>query len=98
MGPVLGAAYTAAALAAGYARVRAIQSQQIEKPNIGSLSANSNTTNAALNTNLIYQSANLQGQNQQTLNVLNNQKIFVSVTDINNVQNKVKVVENNSTF
>lgn len=98
VGPVLGAAAAAAALAAGYARVRAIQSQQIEKPNIGGLSANSNTTNAALNTNLIYQSANLQGQNQQTLNVLNNQKIFVSVTDINNVQNKVKVVENNSTF
>lgn len=98
VGPVLGAAAAAAALAAGYARVRAIQSQQIEKPNIGSLSANSDTTNAALNTNLIYQSANLQGQNQQTLNVLNNQKLFVSVTDINNVQNKVKVVENNSTF
>lgn len=98
VGPVLGAAAAAAALAAGYARVRAIQSQQIEKPNMGSLSANSDTTNAALNTNLIYQSANLQGQNQQTLNVLNNQKIFVSVTDINNVQNKVKVVENNSTF
>ena len=98
VGPVLGAAAAAAALAAGYARVRAIQSQQIEKPNIGSLSVGSDTTNAALNTNLIYQSANLQGQNQQTLNVLNNQKLFVSVTDINNVQNKVKVVENNSTF
>lgn len=98
VGPVLGAAAAAAALAAGYARVRAIQSQQIEKPNMGSLSANSDTTNAALNTNLIYQSANLEGQNQQTLNVLNNQKIFVSVTDINNVQKKVKVVENNSTF
>ena len=65
---------------------------------MGSLNVGSDTTNAALNTNLIYQSANLQGQNQQTLNVMNNQKLFVSVTDINNVQNKVKVVENNSTF
>ena len=98
VGPVLGAAAAAAALAAGYARVRAIQSQQIEKPSMGSLNVGSDTTNAALNTNLIYQSANLQGQNQQTLNVMNNQKLFVSVTDINNVQNKVKVVENNSTF
>ena len=98
VGPALGVVAAAAALAAGYARVRSIQSQQIEKPNMGSLNVGSDTTNAALNTNLIYQSANLQGQNQQTLNVLNNQKMFVSVTDINNVQNKVRVVENNSTF
>lgn len=98
VGPVLGGIAAASALAMGYAQVQAIKSQRIDNPNSGVLGVSALATDSALNSNLIYQSANLQGSNEQVLNNMNNQKIFVSVTDINNAQNRVKVVDKNSTF
>ena len=98
VGPALGGIAAASALAMGYAQVQAIKSQRIDNPNSGVLGVSPLATDSALNSNLIYQSANLQGSNEQVLNSMNNQKIFVSVTDINNAQNRVKVVSKNSTF
>lgn len=98
VGPVLGGIAAASALAMGYAQVQAIKSQRIDNPNSGVLGVSALATDSALNSNLIYQSANLQGSNEKVLNNMNNQKIFVSVTDINNAQNRVKVVDKNSTF
>lgn len=100
IGTALGIAAAASTMAMGYAKVRAIEAQRIEAPSKSSL-ATSSATSAISSGSLTYQSANLTSSNQALLNQQqqnNQQPIFVSVVDIENVQKKVKVVENQSTF
>lgn len=94
----LGIAAVAATMAMTYAQVRAIEAQRIDAPTKSS--ASSSATSTISGGSLSYQSANLTSSNEQLLNAQNknNQPIFVSVTDINNVQNRVKVVDTQSTF
>ena len=99
VGPFLGAAAAAAALAAGLANVAAIN--KVKK---GDNSANANDyANAIPNMTRDYSpqlTQNITGgkETEDLANALSKTKIQVSVTDIDNAQNKVKVRDNETSF
>lgn len=93
VGPVLGAAAAAAALASGYANVKAIYSTNADGSNVSTSIA----APAALNTTPISYTKELLGDKEK--DVINQPiKCFVTETDITETQNKVKVTENNASF
>ena len=93
VGPVLGAAAAAAALASGYANVKAIYSTNADGSNVSTSIA----APAALNTTPISYTKELIGDKEK--DIINQPiKCFVTETDITETQNKVKVTENNASF
>ena len=93
VGPVLGAAAAAAALASGYANVKAIYATNADGSNVSTSIA----APAALNTTPISYTKELIGDKEK--DVINQPiKCFVTETDITETQNKVKVTENNASF
>lgn len=93
VGPVLGAAAAAAALASGYANVKAIYATNADGSNVSTSIA----APAALNTTPISYTKELIGDKEK--DIINQPiKCFVTETDITETQNKVKVTENNASF
>ena len=93
VGPVLGAAAAAAALASGYANVKAIYATNADGSNVSTSIA----APAALNTTPISYTKELIGDKEK--DIINQPiKCFVTETDITATQNKVKVTENNASF
>lgn len=92
VGPVLGAAAAAAALASGYANVKAIYATNADGSNVSTSIA----APAALNTTPISYTKELLGDKEK--DVINQPQIVCVVDDINTVQKKVKVTENNASF
>ena len=92
VGPVLGAAAAAAALASGYANVKAIYSTNADGSNVSTSIA----APAALNTTPISYTKELLGDKEK--DVINQPQIVCVVDDINTVQKKVKVTESNASF
>ena len=93
VGPVLGAAAAAAALASGYANVKAIYATNADGSNVSTSIA----APAALNTTPISYTKELIGDKEK--DVINQPiKCFVTEQDITETQNKVKVTENNASF
>lgn len=93
VGPVLGAAAAAAALASGYANVKAIYATNADGSNVSTSIA----APAALNTTPISYTKELLGDKEK--DIINQPiKCFVTETDITETQNKVKVTENNASF
>lgn len=92
VGPVLGAAAAAAALASGYANVKAIYATNADGSNVSTSIA----APAALNTTPISYTKELLGDKEK--DIINKPQIVCVVDDINTVQKKVKVTENNASF
>ena len=92
VGPVLGAAAAAAALASGYANVKAIYATNADGSNVSTSIA----APAALNTTPISYTKELIGDKEK--DVINQPQIVCVVDDINTMQKKVKVTENNASF
>lgn len=92
VGPVLGAAAAAAALASGYANVKAIYATNADGSNVSTSIA----APAALNTTPISYTKELLGDKEK--DVINQPQIVCVVDDINTVQKKVKVTESNASF
>ena len=93
VGPVLGAAAAAAALASGYANVKAIYATNADGSNVSTSIA----APAALNTTPISYTKELLGDKEK--DIINQPiRCFVTETDITETQNKVKVTENNASF
>ena len=92
VGPVLGAAAAAAALASGYANVKAIYATNADGSNVSTSIA----APAALNTTPISYTKELIGDKEK--DIINQPQIVCVVDDINTVQKKVKVTENNASF
>ena len=93
VGPVLGAAAAAAALASGYANVKAIYATNADGSNVSTSIA----APAALNTTPISYTKELIGDKEK--DIINQPiRCFVTETDITETQNKVKVTENNASF
>ena len=93
VGPVLGAAAAAAALASGYANVKAIYATNADGSNVSTSIA----APAALNTTPISYTKELIGDKEKDI-INQPQKCFVVESDITETQNKVKVTENNASF
>ena len=93
VGPVLGAAAAAAALASGYANVKAIYATNADGSNVSTSIA----APAALNTTPISYTKELIGDKEKDI-INQPQKCFVLESDITETQNKVKVTENNASF
>lgn len=92
VGPVLGAAAAAAALASGYANVKAIYATNADGSNVSTSIA----APAALSTTPISYTKELLGDKEK--DIINQPQIVCVVDDINTVQKKVKVTENNASF
>ncbi len=98
-GGILGAAAAAAVTAAGAVEIKKIKSQ-----NPYSSSASESTNYASAVPKLAdyspdtFQNLTNKSDTDYLANSLANTNLYVSVTDINNVQNKVKVRDGNSTF
>ena len=92
VGPVLGAAAAAAALASGYANVKAIYATNADGSNVSTSIA----APAALNTTPISYTKELIGDKEK--DIINQPQIVCVVDDINTVQKKVKVTESNASF
>ena len=90
VGPVLGAIAAASALASGYANVRAIYKTDESGKNI-----NTSTPNTVQTAPVSY-TKELLGDKEKEM--INQPQIVCVVEDINNVQNRVKVREANSSF
>ena len=90
VGPVLGAIAAASALASGYANVRAIYKTDESGKNI-----NTSTPNTVQTAPVSY-TKELLGDKEKEM--INQPQIVCVVEDINNVQNRVKVKEANSSF
>ena len=93
VGPVLGAAAAAAALASGYANVKAIYATNADGSNVSTSIA----APAALNTTPISYTKELLGDKEKDI-INQPQKCYVLESDITDTQNKVKVTENNASF
>ena len=92
VGPVLGAAAAAAALASGYANVKAIYATNADGSNVSTSIA----APAALNTTPISYTKELIGDKEK--DIINQPQIVCVVDDINTMQKKVKVTESNASF
>ena len=90
VGPVLGAIAAASALASGYANVRMIYKTDESGKNI-----NTSTPNTVQTAPVSY-TKELLGNKEKEM--INQPQIVCVVEDINNVQNRVKVKEANSSF
>lgn len=90
VGPVLGAIAAASALASGYANVRMIYKTDESGKNI-----NTSTPNTVQTAPVSY-TKELLGDKEKEM--INQPQIVCVVEDINNVQNRVKVKEANSSF
>lgn len=92
VGPALGAAAAAAALASGYANVKAIYATNADGSNVSTSIASP----AALNTAPISYTKELIGDKEK--DIINQPQIVCVVDDINTMQKKVKVTESNASF
>lgn len=90
VGPVLGAIAAASALASGYANVRMIYKTDESGKNI-----NTSTPNTVQTAPVSY-TKELLGDKEKEM--INQPQIVCVVEDINNVQNRVKIKEQNSSF
>ena len=98
VGPALGIAAAAAAIASGIANVKNILSTKVSSDvNSVSISSGSVATPPALSTPPIEYTRNLLG-NKETDELNKPMKVYVLESDITNAQNKVKVTENNASF
>lgn len=98
VGPALGAVAAAAALAAGYANVRQILA--VKKDNVGDMHDAYKAvvpTQSDFNPVYIQNTTGLEDVDYLR-NAMDERPMYVSVTEINEVQNKVKVTENESNF
>lgn len=96
-GPIAAAVNAAAVITAG-----AIQIAQISKTKFGDGTANTTTPNVAEITNeytpQYTQNITADTELSELSNAINSRPAYVSVTDINEVQNKVKVTEQETSF
>lgn len=98
VGPALGIAAAAAAVASGIANVKTILSTQVSSDlSSVSISSGSVATPPALSTPPIEYTRNLLG-NKETDELNKPTKVYVLESDITEVQNRVKVVEDNASF
>lgn len=98
VGPALGIAAAAAAIASGIANVKTILSTKVSSDvNSVSISSGSIATPPALSTPPIEYTRNLLGD-KETDELNKPMKVYVLESDITEVQNKVKVTENNASF
>lgn len=98
VGPALGIAAAAAAVASGIANVKTILSTKVSSDvNSVSISSGSIATPPALSTPPIEYTRNLLGD-KETDEINKPMKVYVLESDITEVQNKVKVTENNASF
>lgn len=97
VGPILGAIAAAAAVAAGAVQIATIKNQQF-----GSTTSSISTppVNDVVNEFTPEYTANVTGQSEVTelSNAINSRPAYVSVTDINDVQNKVQVRQEETTY
>lgn len=98
VGPALGIAAAAAAVASGIANVKAILSTKVsDNPDDINIPSGATVTPPALSTPPIEYTRNLLG-NKETDELNKPMKVYVLESDITEVQNKVKVTENNASF
>lgn len=98
VGPALGIAAAAAAVASGIANVKTILSTKVSSDvNSVSISSGAAATPPALSTPPIEYTRNLLGD-KETDEINKPMKVYVLESDITEVQNKVKVTENNASF
>ena len=98
VGPALGIAAAAAAVASGIANVKTILSTKVSSDvNSVSISSGAAATPPALSTPPIEYTRNLLGD-KETDEINKPMKVYVLESDITDVQNKVKVTENNASF
>ena len=98
VGPALGIAAAAAAVASGIANVKAILSTKVsDNPDDVNIPSGATVTPPALSTPPIEYTRNLLG-NKETDELNKPMKVYVLESDITNAQNKVKVTENNASF
>lgn len=97
VGPVLAPIAAAAAMVAGVANVKAIQNEQLAASSASGGSTASVTPPSALQTAPISYTRNLLG-NKETDELNKATKVYVLESDITEVQNRVKVVEDNASF
>lgn len=99
MGPIVGAIESAAVLATGIAQLAAIKRQKFNSSGGGSSASYSNAT-PKVNEYTPEYTATATNQTELTElgNAMSKQQLFVSVTDIDSVQNTVKTREEETTF
>ena len=98
MGPALGVAAAAAAIASGIANVKSILSTRVSSDiNDVSISTGAVATAPTLSTPPIEYTRNLLG-NKEVAELNKSTKVYVLESDITEVQNRVKVVEDNASF
>lgn len=98
VGPALGIAAAAAAVASGIANVKTILSTKVgPDPDDPKLPTGASVAPPALSTPPIEYTRNLLG-NKETDELNKPMKVYVLESDITEVQNKVKVTENNASF
>jgi hypothetical protein len=99
-GGILGAAAAAAVMASGIAQIHQIANTNPYSDNSSSLNASVAAATPSLNEYTPNYTENLTNRNETTnlANALSKQKLYVSVTDIDNVQNTVHTREEEATF
>ena len=98
VGPALGIAAAAAAVASGIANVKTILSTKVgPDPDDPKLPTGASVAPPALSTPPIEYTRNLLG-NKETDELNKPMKVYVLESDITEVQNKVRVTENNASF
>ena len=98
VGPALGIAAAAAAVASGIANVKAILSTKVsDNPDNINIPSGATVTPPALSTPPIEYTRNLLG-NKETDELNKPTKVYVLESDITNAQNRVKVTEDNASF
>lgn len=98
VGPALGIAAAAAAIASGIANVKAILSTKVSgDPDNINIPSGSTVTPPALSTPPIEYTRNLLGD-KETDEINKPMKVYVLESDITEVQNKVRVTEDNASF
>lgn len=96
--PIYAAINSAAVIASSMLRINQIKQQQ--------LNGGSSTSTSTPNVNQVVneftpqytQNVTTDGELTNLSNAMNNRPLYVSVTDINDVQNKVKVIENETSY
>ena len=98
VGPALGIAAAAAAVASGIANVKAILSTKVsDNPDDINIPSGATVTPPALSTPPIEYTRNLLG-NKETDELNKPTKVYVLESDITDAQNRVKVTEDNASF
>lgn len=100
-GPIIAGIETAGLLATTLANVKTIKSQRLDAPSSASSSSSSASSSSAQSFIALTPNKTATTSKEETLNNLSSGKqsvTVVKVTDINNVQNKVSVRENNVNY